>query len=260
MSSFLFFIAIIPVVMIMLYVYSKDRNKEPTKLLAKLFLFGTVSCFLTIGISEILEAIFPFFKEDPEKLGFFQAMISVFIGIALVEEFSKWLMAYLIGYKSEELDEIYDSIVYAMFVSLGFACFENILYLLDYQSIVTGVVRGIVSVPGHACYGLYMGYFLAMAKLYSKKGRPEIERIYLVLSVIVPAILHGIYDFCLMANFPILVLVFLLFVILLFTFSVRRLNILSKDLTRLAIKNKYCRNCGLPVKAEFCSNCGTRQE
>ena len=55
MSSFLFFIAIIPVVMIMLYVYSKDRNKEPTKLLAKLFLFGIVSCFLTIGISEILD-------------------------------------------------------------------------------------------------------------------------------------------------------------------------------------------------------------
>ena len=260
MSSILWFLAIIPVVSIMLYVYSKDRNKEPTKLLAKLFLFGIVSTFLTLAISEIMEVIFPIFKEDPEKLSFLNAVISVFIGIALVEELSKWIMAYLIGYKSEELDEIYDSIVYAMFVSLGFACFENILYVFDYQSIAIGVVRGILSVPGHACYGLYMGYFLAMAKLYSKKGRPELEKLYLALSLIVPTILHGVYDFCLMANVKILILVFLLFVILLFVFSVRRLNILSKDLTRLAIKNKYCRNCGLPVKAEFCSNCGTRQE
>lgn len=260
MSSFLLFLAVIPVVLILLYVYSKDRNKEPTKLLVKLFFFGIVSCFLTVAISEIMETIFPIFKSEPEDLNFFQAIIAVFIGIALVEEFSKWLMAYLIGYKSEELDEIYDSIVYAVFVSLGFACFENLLYLFDYQSVAVGVVRGIVSVPGHACYGLYMGYFLSMAKLYSKKGRPEKEKLYLVLSVVVPTILHGIYDFCLMANMSILVLVFFLFVVLLFTFSVRRLNILSKDLTRLVIKNKYCRNCGLPVKAEFCSNCGTRQE
>ena len=42
MDSVLLFLAIIPVIVIMTYIYNKDRNKEPTKLLVKLFLFGII--------------------------------------------------------------------------------------------------------------------------------------------------------------------------------------------------------------------------
>ena len=264
MASFLLFLAVIPVVLILLYVYSKDRNKEPTRLLVKLFLFGIISCFLTLALTDILEQIIPFFAMETEDYSKFQILIYVFIGVALIEEFSKWLMAYLIGYKSDEFDEIYDSIVYAVFVSLGFALFENLLYVFGDKNLLTnvfvGIFRGVLSVPGHACYGLYMGYFLSLAKICSHRGRPDLEKKFLALSIIVPSILHGIYDYCLMSKIDILLLVFFVFVILMFIFSIRRLKKISKDSTKLVIKNKYCSNCGSPVKGLYCSNCGTRQE
>lgn len=260
MDSILLFLAIIPVTLILLYVYSKDRNKEPTKLLVKLFVFGIISTFLTVAISEVLEVFIPFFGYETDELSGLELFFSVFIGIALVEEFSKWLMAYLIGYKSEEFDEVYDSIVYAIFVSLGFAFFENLLYVLYNQSLVVGLFRGILSVPGHACYALYMGYYLSLAKIFSRKGRFDLEKKYLVLSVVVPTILHGIYDYCILSKMDILLLVFVVFIAFLYYFSIRRLKLLASDTTKLVLKNKYCKNCGAPVKGDFCSNCGTRQE
>lgn len=260
MDSLLLFLAIIPVIVIMTYIYNKDRNKEPTKLLVKLFLFGIVSCFVTLALGDILELIVPLFAEDSSTYNSIELIIYVFINIALVEEFSKWIMAYNIGYKSEEFDEIYDSIVYAVFVSLGFACFENLLYVFANQSVGISILRGILSVPGHACYGLYMGYFLSLSKLFSKRGRPDLENRYLALSLIVPTILHGIYDYCLMSNLTISLYLFLSFVILLFIFSLKRLKTITQDNTKLVMKNKFCKNCGSPVKGMFCSNCGTRQE
>ncbi len=260
MDSILLFIAIIPVTAILLYVYGKDRNKEPTKLLVKLFIFGIVSCFITVAISEVLESIIPLFGYETDELSGIELFISVFIGIALIEEFSKWLMAYLIGYKSEEFDEVYDSIVYAIFVSLGFAFFENVLYVIYNQSLLVGALRGILSVPGHACYALYMGYYLSLAKIFSRKGRKDIEKLYLVLSVIVPTILHGIYDYCILSKIEILLLVFVAFIAFLYCFSIKRLKLLASDTTSLVIKNKFCKECGTPIKGDFCSNCGTRQE
>lgn len=260
MTNVLLFLAIIPVIVIMTYVYSKDRNKEPTKLLVKLFLCGILSCFITLALSDVLEMIIPLFASDTKYFTEIEMILYVFIDIALVEEFSKWIMAYNIGYKSEEFDEIYDSIVYAVFVSLGFACFENILYVFANQSVGVGILRGILSVPGHACYGLYMGYFLSLSMLFSKRGRPDLERRYLILSLVVPAILHGIYDYCLMSGIMILFGIFLVFVILLFVFSIKRLKKIANDTTQLVIKNKFCKNCGTPVKGLFCNNCGTRQE
>ena len=260
MESFLLFIAVIPVILILIYVYNKDRNKEPSKLLALLFILGIVSCFLAVSLTSVLKTIIPFFSKKLSDLSKLEILVYVFIGVGFIEEFSKWVMAYLIGYKSEEFDEVFDSIVYAVFVSLGFACFENIIYVFDEQTIKTGILRGLLSVPGHACFGLYMGYFLSLAKIYSKRGRFDLEKVFLVLSIIVPALLHGIYDYCLMSRITILLLFFYVFVILLFVFSTKRLKKVASDTTVLVQKNKYCQNCGYPVKGMFCNNCGTRQE
>ena len=46
--SILLFMAIIPVMLILLFVYYKDRNKEPMILLLELFVLGIISCGLTL--------------------------------------------------------------------------------------------------------------------------------------------------------------------------------------------------------------------
>ena len=84
------------------------------------------------------------------QMNFIQLLFYVFVVIALVEEASKWFFVYKISYNHNEFDSLYDMIVYASFVALGFACFENILYVYS-SGIVTGFVRAVSAVPGHVC-------------------------------------------------------------------------------------------------------------
>ena len=53
------FVAVLPVILIGLYIYKKDRVKEPLKLLFKLFILGILSCFPSIGLGILLGLLFP---------------------------------------------------------------------------------------------------------------------------------------------------------------------------------------------------------
>lgn len=227
MASILLFLAIIPVVIILTYIYLKDRNKEPWSLLIKLFFMGIASCFLVLLVSEVVFKIFPFMDKDTAYMTFFETMAYAFIGVALIEEFCKWLMTFTGAYKHKAYDEVYDGIVYAVYVSLGFACLENILYVFMNKSVVVGISRAILAVPGHACDAVFMGYYLSLAKVYASQGKKNLEKKNLVLSVLVPTILHGIYDFCLFASIDLLLIVFLIFVIAMYIFSIKKIKLLA---------------------------------
>lgn len=294
MASILLFLAVIPVIVICTYIYLKDRNKEPWSLLIKLFVLGISSCFLVLMISGVLFEIFPFMNKDTAYMTFFEVMAYAFIGVAFIEELCKWLMVYIGSYTNKAYDELYDGIVYSVYVSLGFAFLENLLYVFKNQSIVVGISRGLLAVPGHACDAVFMGYYLSLAKVYASQGNKALEKKNLVLSVLVPTILHGIYDFCLFANISILLIVFLAFVILLYIFSIKKIKLLAAQCKQTPqraqqyqqpqpqyrpqyattpaqnqqagyvnyqpqIVNKYCPNCGTPTNGQFCPNCGYRQ-
>lgn len=63
----------------------------------------------------------------------------------------------------------FDGIVYAVFVSLGFAAFENIQYVLHY-GLSVALPRAIFAVPGHMSFAVFMGLFYGRAKLYEAWG------------------------------------------------------------------------------------------
>ena len=160
MILILFIISALPAVLLGLYIYKKDKDKEPMTLLIKLFLGGIGSAFLTLLITSIMELIFPIFSADYSKLNLFELFIYAFIGVALVEEFSKWLFTYRISFNNKYFEEKYDMIVYSVFVALGFAFFENLIYVFQ-GGIITGIIRAISAVPGHAFDGVFMGYYLS---------------------------------------------------------------------------------------------------
>lgn len=255
----LLFIAILPVLLILLFVYNKDKKKEPFSLLIQLFLLGILSCFLVIIISKALEFI-PFMQGSLESKGLIDILLYSFLGVALIEESCKWLMLYIKGYNNKEFDEIYDIIVYAVFVSLGFAFFENLVYIFSTQELTTALIRAISSVPGHACDAVFMGYYLTLAKEYSYNNRKDLEKKYVILSILIPTILHGIYDFCLMSSIDALVIVFLIFVIYLYIITFKKLKVMSKNNHQLKPQNTFCKACGAKVEGSFCPNCGAFQK
>lgn len=227
MQLVLLFLAIIPVAIIMTYVYRKDKNKEPGSLLVTLFIMGIISCFMVLAVSDVMSIIFPFMDKGTEHMTFFEVMGYAFVGVALVEEFCKFFMTYLFSYKNKAYDEVYDGIVYAVFVSLGFAFFENILYVFTNQSVTVGIARGLLAVPGHACDAVFMGYYLSVAKVYSQQGKKELERKNIVLSILAPTILHGIYDFCLFTGQLVFMILFLIFVVFLYIGSLKKIKQLA---------------------------------
>ncbi len=282
----LFILAVLPIVAICTYIYMKDKNKEPLALLIKLFLLGIGSCFVVLIMSKILFKFFPFMEKSTANMTFFEVMTYSFIGVALIEEFCKWMMTYYGAYKTKAYDEVYDGIVYAVYVSLGFAFLENLLYVFGNGSIIVGISRGILAVPGHACDAVFMGYYLSLAKVYAQQNNKKQEKKNLILSIIVPTILHGIYDFCLFSSIDLLLIVFLIFVITIYIVAFKKIKQLSalykktqpqyqQVVTQQAYQtqqlppqnpsevpqpqNKFCPYCGTPVSGNFCTKCGARQ-
>ena len=79
-------------------------------------------------------------------------------------------------------------------VALGFALWENISYVMIY-GFSTALVRAVTAVPGHACFGVFMGIFYGLARGYAYLGKNIRSKFFRVLAIVVPAALHGSYDY-----------------------------------------------------------------
>lgn len=255
MSVWSFLIAVLPVILIGIYIYKKDRVKESSKLLFKLFIGGVFACFPTALLGSCLESLFP----SMDDMNFFQMFLYVFISISLIEELCKWLFLYKLSYNHSEFDSLYDMIVYASFVALGFACLENILYVAS-SGFIVGLMRAVTAVPGHVCDGILMGSYLALAKNNQIDGNNKISKKYKILSIVVPIVTHGIYDLCLFWDNPLFIIIFIIFVISLFIICFKKVKEMSDNNIKFGFQSQYCLGCGKPVNNNFCSNCGRRND
>lgn len=259
----LLFLSFFPIFIIGYFIYKSDKiEKESTRLLMLVFLGGILSSLLTLLLSGLLEIVLPFFTiSNEENLNLLELIPYYFIGIALIEEISKWLLVYLFCWRSKEFNYLYDAIVYCVFASLGFAALENIFYVFM-GGIGTGVMRGIFSIPGHAFFGVYMGYYLGLSKLTKLNGNINKSRKYFIYSIAAPTILHGIFDYLLGAStrsvlfFPL----FLLFIVLLYIFAIKKVKRISKVKLPMKNSNNTCEKCGNKIEGAFCTNCGTKNE
>lgn len=253
----LFFLAILPIIILGVYVYTKDKNREPLKILIKLFLGGLLAAILTMILTIILESVFPSFDSDNIKSTSIGIFVYSFFIVGFIEEISKWIMLYLFAYKNREFDELYDMIVYGVFVALGFAWIENMIYVYN-GGVTTAVMRIFLAVPVHVSLGVFMGYFLSLAKFAEVNDNLKAHRKYILLSIIVPIILHGIYDYCLFAGNFFLILFFLAFTITLYIIAFRKIKFILS--LKINIIKYYCSNCGNKINDgdNTCTRCGNK--
>ena len=235
MQLILLILSIAPVVFFGYWIYKKDFDKEPTSILVKLFICGVLSTFLTLLITYLLHLVIPFFRYETSDLDVIELIPYVFIGVALIEEFSKWIFVYKLEYNDQEFNHLYDGIVYAAFVSLGFACFENILYVMQ-GGVGTAIGRAFLAIPGHLCDGIMMGYYLSMAKLALCNNNKGLCKKNIIMSLLIPTLAHGIYDYLLFASTAveepysgIFVLVFFVFVIFFFVYASKKVKQLARN-------------------------------
>ncbi|AOZ91392.1 glutamic-type intramembrane protease PrsW [Paenibacillus crassostreae] len=173
--------AVAPGLALLTFFYLKDKyDAEPIHMVVRIFLLGLLVVIPVIIIQRGLTL----------GLGTHPFVQSFFISSG-VEELLKWLVLYFIIYNHVEFDEPYDGIVYAVTISLGFATVENFMYAWYSQaSIGTMFIRALLPVSGHALFGVIMGYYFGLARFRKVNNTKR----YLVYSLLIPWLFHGIYD------------------------------------------------------------------
>lgn len=206
-------VALAPSIALLTFIYQKDRyDKEPPILLTKLFIYGVLSVFPVYFAEKFVSGL-------NQNDAFFQA----FIVAGLIEEFFKFYIVFKIAFNSKHYNEKLDGIVYCVFTSLGFATAENILYIFNVQTnyLFTGIIRALLSVPAHMLFAITMGYYISLAK-YSRYKEEYIE--FISKALIIPIILHGIYDYILFSRIFNYFIVLIVFVIYLWSINLSKLN------------------------------------
>ena len=184
--------AVIPAIVLLRFVYKEDRlDKESPGLLLSLVIFGILSTFAAIVTEQIGEAILGILL--PQSSTAYNVLL-YFVVVALSEEGFKYLLLKKRTWYSSEFNCQFDGVVYAVFVALGFALWENISYVLMY-GLGTAAVRAVTAVPGHACFGVFMGVWYGLAKRLHGQGKDGASKLCRVLALLLPAFLHGCYDY-----------------------------------------------------------------
>jgi RsiW-degrading membrane proteinase PrsW (M82 family) len=177
-------LALAPGVAIGLYIYLKDHHeREPIGLLIKAFSLGVVSVLITLGVSAPINQLIPI-----EESNLSEQAVHAFLIVALVEEASKFIFVRFLLYRNENFNEPFDGIVYSVMVGMGFATFENLIYVFD-GGMGTALLRMFTAVPAHASFAILMGYFLGKAKFEHRKGH------YSIYALVVATLFHGAYDY-----------------------------------------------------------------
>ena len=179
--------AILPSVLLGLYIWIKDPQKEPLSWLIGGFILGGMLCIPIAWIETVIEEFF--FGRYFSPNNYFEIISNAFVVAAIPEECFKLLVLWILLRRNPYFDEHIDGIVYAVFIGLGFAAIENVRYLYgDTNWMTTALVRSLLAVPGHYVYAVVMGFYYSLYHFveHSKKNA--------ICILLVPVLLHGIYD------------------------------------------------------------------
>ena len=207
--------AALPAIFWMVYIYRKDKiEKEPLPLLLKLIFGGVLAtgvAFVLEMISQVIEApLYDIFANNLAIALFISAMM-----IGIIEELSKYFFLKKFSWNNANFNYTFDGLVFAVFVSLGFALAENILYVFSY-GLSVAVSRAILTIPAHMTFGVFMGADYGTAKIYDAMGETGISKRHRTKGILIAILLHGIYDFLALSSYsPIYTILFFGFVVVL---------------------------------------------
>ena len=218
--------AIIPAVVLLIKVYQADRlEKEPVSLILSLVFFGVLSTAIAMVLEQVGTAVLGNYL--PEGSVAYNAVLYFGI-VAFSEEGAKYLLLKKRTWRDINFNCQFDGVVYGMSVSLGFALWENLGYVAMY-GFGTALVRAVTAVPGHACFGVFMGIWYGAARRYANEGDFIGERVCRRRALWLPVLIHGMYDFLASLDFDYSGLIFIVFIIVVFLAASRRVKIVSRN-------------------------------
>jgi RsiW-degrading membrane proteinase PrsW (M82 family) len=210
-TGYLFLLAIAPAVFWLWYFYNKDRYEpEPLSWILLVYIFGIAVTIPVAFIEGVMGEVLPEF------------LIVVMVA-PVVEESGKYLVVRKTVFESGEFDEPVDGIIYAAAAGLGFATLENVIYVFSaletsvVLALQTGLVRALISVPGHVLFSAMWGYSLGKARFIPADKRAGVIAAGLILAMAS----HALFNLLLYDTIGFAVLVLVVVPLLWFTFQKR---------------------------------------
>jgi len=202
--------AVLPAVFLMRYIYYEDTvEKEPKELLVRLVLLGVAAALVSIFLESLGKNLLSSLIDESSPV---YTVVFAFLVVAVVEEGTKFYFLKRRTWNDPNFNYRFDGIVYAVFVSLGFAAFENISYVMGY-GLTVAVPRAILAIPGHMGFAVFMGLFYGRAKVYEHQGNIKKRNLDLWAGYLTAVLLHGFYDTCVMAGNVLCAVLFVVYVV-----------------------------------------------
>ncbi|NCB51328.1 MAG: PrsW family intramembrane metalloprotease [Clostridia bacterium] len=210
--------AVLPALFLMRYIYYEDTvEKEPRELLIRLVLLGVAAALVSIFLESVGKNILSSLIDESSPV---YTVVFAFLVVAVVEEGTKFYFLKRRTWNDPNFNYRFDGIVYAVFVSLGFAAFENISYVMGY-GLTVAVPRAILAIPGHMGFAVFMGLFYGRAKLYENNGNIKKRNLDLWAAYLAAVFLHGLYDTCVMLGNLISAVMFVVYVVAMYIVVIR---------------------------------------
>ena len=186
-------LGLLPSIIWLLFYLRKDVHPEPKRMVLVFFLFGMIismpAAFVENSFALAFGEVF-----HHTLLGIF---LYYLLGIALIEELSKYFAFRLGIAKNPEFDEPTDALIYMIIIALGFAAVENILLLFPTtaqvfleDALIIALFRFVTATILHALASANIGFFFALS-LYNTKKRKGL----LFSGVCISIFLHALYNF-----------------------------------------------------------------
>ena len=228
-SPILIAAAVIPAWFLLRYIRQMDLlEQEPPALIRKLVFLGLGATLLAALTESLGAAALSYIFRDG---GVIHDFLMYFVIVAVSEEGFKYLLMKRATWKHPAFNCMFDGVVYAVAISLGFALWENIGYVLQF-GFATALVRAITAVPGHASFGVFMGAMYGAAKRASIYGNEAESKRLREQAVLVPILLHGLYDFIATGENELYMILFFVFIFILFKKA-------KQTVTRLSANDSY---------------------
>lgn len=165
-------------------------------------LFGILSALVSLALEYLWNRLLGDFILSHHSLVFVES----FIGVSLIEETSKWLWLVIVFSRWPVINFYSDGILAACAIAAGFNLVEGNLYAVMETDSVNMVIRSFTAVPVHFLFAIVMGFLYARHRIDGKG--------YLWFSILIPIILHGLYDFFILQQYAELLIGMSLFVLI----------------------------------------------
>ena len=224
------FWAMSPAILIVVYFFLRDRFKEPPRIVIYTFILGVLSCIPIGFVNFYLDSYGYSLYTSQFAHDFYTHMLRA----AFHEELYKFLILFYFCSRHTEFNEPMDAVVYGIAVSLGYAAYENIGYVMAHEHFgytwqYMAKIRVLPTIM-HGTNGVIMGLLLSKV-LFIHRNHTK-----LILALLIPVLFHGFYNLSITYLPGISILLLIFFVVYMFTLVRRIRNLQASKIMETEIK------------------------